>query len=391
MSTPKQNRLVEWATIASLLLVVVGIPLAQAVNDLRKEGKLHLLDLFTRFPSKENLHGWDAEARDRSIFGSAIRPKLLQMQYDLFGNAGAKAVVGKDGWLFYRPDVEFLVRPRMDQERFFLGTFDTMVGGKRVNVKSPLVAIRDVNRQLAARGIHLVVIPVPGKPTIYPEMLSGAMVDSSSSPTLMLLDSLRASGVDAVDLVTPLRQAKKVSKKDLYLHRDTHWSPAGVAVAADVISNRLLALPGVVARRDTTRYHHRDTTIERWGDICEMSALPKRREIWKSESVTASRVVDSAGASYSDSDSAAVLWLGDSYSRIYQTDEPKAAGIIAQVAKGIGQPLSSVVNDGGASTVVRRKLNQKPQLLKHAKVVVWEFVERDIRYGDKGWVLEELP
>ena len=391
MDTPKTNRLAQWATIVCLLAVVVGIPLTQAVSDFRKEGKLHLVDLFTRFPSKENLHGWDAEARDRSIFGSAIRPKLLQMQYDLFGNAGAKAVVGKDGWLFYRPDVEFLVRPRMDQERFFLGSFDTMVDGKRVNVKSPLVAIRDVNRQLAARGIHLVVIPVPGKPTIYPEKLSGGTVDSSCSPTLMLLDSLKASGVDAVDLVTPLRFAKQTHAKDLYLHRDTHWSPVGVAAAAEMIAQHLLTLAPVSRRRDARKYWWRDTTIERWGDICEMSALPKRREIWKTESVTASQVVDSALAPYADSDTAAVLWLGDSYSRIYQTDEPKAAGIIAQVAKGIGQPMSSVVNDGGASTVVRRKLHQKADLLKHAKVVVWEFVERDIRFGDKGWALEELP
>lgn len=383
--------MVEWAAIASLLAVVVGVPLTQAVSDFGKEGRVHLVDLFTRFPSKENLHGWDAEARDRSIFGSAIRPKLLQLQYDLFGNAGAKAVVGKDGWLFYRPDVEFLVRPRLDQERFYLGSFDTLVDGKRVNVKSPLVAIRDVNRQLAARGIHLVVVPVPGKPTIYPEKLSGGTVDSIHSPTLMLLDSLKASGVDVVDLVTPLRKAKSTAKVDLYLHRDTHWSPAGVAVASGVISSHLLALPQVASRRDASRYLHRDTTIERWGDICEMSALPKRREIWKTESVTASQVVDSARTPYADSDTAAVLWLGDSYSRIYQTDEPKAAGIIAQVAKGIGQPLSSVVNDGGASTVVRRKLLQKANLLKHAKVVVWEFVERDIRFGDKGWALEELP
>ncbi len=391
MDNPRQTKLAEWVAIGSLLAVVVGIPLYQAVSDFRKEGRVHLVDLFTRFPSKENLHGWDAEARERSVVGSAIRPRLLQLQYDLFGNAGSKAVVGKDGWLFYRPDVEFLLRPRMDQERFFLGSFDTVVDGKRVNVKSPLVAIRDVDRQLKAKGIHLVVVPVPGKPTIYPEKLAGGEVDSLHSPTLMLLDSLKASGVDAVDLVTPLRRAKKSTSVDLYLHRDTHWSPAGVAVAANAISSHLLALPAVSALRDSSRYGLRDTTIERWGDICEMSSLPRRRDIWKTETVGAFQVVDTSKAPYADSDTATVLWLGDSYSRIYQTDEPKAAGIISQVALRIGQPLSSVVNDGGASTVVRRKLHQKAKLLEHAKVVVWEFVERDIRFGDKGWALEEMP
>jgi hypothetical protein len=86
-----------------------------------------------------------------------------------------------------------------------------------------------------------------------------------------------------------------------------------------------------------------------------------------------------------------VLWLGDSYSRIYQTDAPKSAGVISQVALRIGQPLASIVNDGGASTVVRRQLQRKAGLLANAKVVVWTFVERDIRFGDGGWALEPLP
>jgi hypothetical protein len=178
---------------------------------------------------------------------------------------------------------------------------------------------------------------------------------------------------------------------DLYLHRDTHWSPSGVDIAARAIATRLLDIPEVAARRDTSRYRARDTVVERWGDIAEMSALPRRRDIWKTESVTAHRVEDSSGGAYADSDSAAIVWLGDSYSRIYQTDAPGAAGVIAQVAHLTGQPLSTIVNDGGASTVVRRTLARKPQLLEHAKVVVWEFVERDIRFGEKGWSLEPLP
>ena len=155
--------------------------------------------------------------------------------------------------------------------------------------------------------------------------------------------------------------------------------------------NLLLAIPEIASLRDTSRYVARDTSVERWGDICEMTALPRRRDIWKTESVTIARVMDSTGAPYADSDTSAILWLGDSYSRIYQTDAPKAAGIVAQVALRTGQSVASVVNDGGASTVVRRKLLQKPGLLRHAKVVVWEFVERDIRFGADGWALEAVP
>jgi len=390
MSLFRNPRLVEWTAIGSLAAVVAGIPLWQAAHELRTRGRAHVVALFTRWPTKENLHGWDRQARDNSLAGSSVRPRLLQLQYDLFGDAGPKAVVGRDGWLFYRPDVDYLALPGIRDPRFYLGSFDTTVAGTRANLRDPLVAIRDLHRQLAARGILLVVVPVPGKPTIYPEKLAGTETDIEASPTLALLDSLRASGVAAVDLVRPLRAAKKTSPVDLYLHRDTHWSPAGVDVAARAVADRLLAVPAVAASRDGARYRGRDTLVDRWGDIAEMSALPRRRDIWKTESVTARRIEDASGRPYADSDSATVVWLGDSYSRIYQTDAPGSAGIVAQVARLVGQPLASVVNDGGASTVVRRKLARKPQLLERAKVVVWEFVERDIRFGDKGWSLEPL-
>lgn len=391
MSPFRNPRLVEWTAITSLLAVVAGIPLWQAAHEFRDRGRVHLVSLFTRVPTKENLHGWDRQARDNSVVGSFVRPRLLQLQYDLFQDAGPKAVGGRDGWLFYRPDVEYLAFPGPRDPRFYLGSFDTTIADRRVNLRNPLVAIRDLHRQLAARGIVLVVVPVPGKPSIYPEMLTGSDVDIEASPTLAMLDSLRASGIAAIDIVRPLRAAKSPNGPHLYLQRDTHWSPSGVEVASRAIAAHLLGIPAVAARRDSTRYGARDTTVERWGDVAEMSALPRRRDMWKTESVTASRVVDSAGDPYADSDTAAVVWLGDSYSRIYQTDAPGAAGVIAQVARLTGQPLSSIVNDGGASTVVRRTLARKPRLLEHAKVVVWAFVERDIRFGDKGWSLERMP
>jgi hypothetical protein len=77
--------------------------------------------------------------------------------------------------------------------------------------------------------------------------------------------------------------------------------------------------------------------------------------------------------------------LGDSFLRIYQQDEPGSAGLVAHLAKALQQPLTSLVSDGGASTLVRQELYRRPALLQGKKVVVWEFVERDIRLGAEGW------
>jgi hypothetical protein len=53
--------------------------------------------------------------------------------------------------------------------------------------------------------------------------------------------------------------------------------------------------------------------------------------------------------------------------------------------------VAAIVNDGGASTLVRQELHRRAALLTNKKVVVWEFVERDIRFGTEGWQLVPLP
>jgi hypothetical protein len=79
------------------------------------------------------------------------------------------------------------------------------------------------------------------------------------------------------------------------------------------------------------------------------------------------------------------LLLGDSFSRVFQTDRPGAAGLIANLAWELGTPLASLVNDGGASTLVREQLARQPGLLDGKKLLIWAFVERDVRFGTRGW------
>jgi hypothetical protein len=139
------------------------------------------------------------------------------------------------------------------------------------------------------------------------------------------------------------------------------------------------------------RFSLKDTIVERWGDIAEMTKVPDRRKIWAAEKVDAHQVLDLAAEKpYQDDPASPVLWLGDSFSRIYQTDTPGSAGVIAHVAFHLNRPLASIVNDGGASTVVRQQL-ARGDLLQGKKLVVWTFVERDLRFGSKGWALTALP
>jgi hypothetical protein len=117
-----------------------------------------------------------------------------------------------------------------------------------------------------------------------------------------------------------------------------------------------------------------------------MLQVPRIERALGSERLACLQVVQSdSGTPYRDAPESKVLILGDSFLRIYEQDEPGAAGFIAHVARALGQPLTAIVNDGGASTLVRQQLARRPTLLINKRLVIWEFAERDIRYGTEGW------
>jgi hypothetical protein len=156
------------------------------------------------------------------------------------------------------------------------------------------------------------------------------------------------------------------------------------------VARRLAASGWVSPGR--TEYQQRVAPVQRLGDLLRMlqSALIEKSSV--AETVPCVQVLgDEATQPYRDQADSEVLVLGDSFLRIYQQDEPGAAGFIAHLARELSQPLTSLVSDGGASTLVRQELYRRPGLLKNKRVVVWEFVERDIRLGTEGWQQVPLP
>jgi len=119
---------------------------------------------------------------------------------------------------------------------------------------------------------------------------------------------------------------------------------------------------------------------------------PRIEGLYKPQPMNCTQVVNTeTGKLYEDDPNSPVLVLGDSFLRIFERDEPGSGGFIAHLAYHLGFGLTSLVNDGGASTLVRQQLARKPTLLQGKKVVVWEFVERDIRFGTEGWQVIPLP
>jgi hypothetical protein len=207
-----------------------------------------------------------------------------------------------------------------------------------------------------------------------------------------LLRGLKDAGIEVVDLFDIFAKAKtnNAGSGALYLVQDSHWSPAGIEIASDAAANRLFERGWIKPRSKTYRAASR--AVQRVGDVLRMLQIPSLETRVKPEKIVCSQVLQtSEGKVYADSKDSEVLVLGDSFLRIFEQDEPGAAGFIAHLAHKLQQPVTSLISDGGASTLVRQELFRRPALLKGKKVVLWEFVERDIRFGTEGWQRVPLP
>jgi hypothetical protein len=373
----------ESVLVSVVFLAVIAAPgLIQTAAELRSGETPRALDVFRQPPTAPNLHRYEERLEESSLTVKRTRPWMQYLQWRLLADAGEKAVVGRHGWLFYRPSVRYMIERWSDTSRGDSG--------------DPLPAIRSFHDQLQARRIRLLIVPVPNKESVYPEMLAARAEGAGvvvSETTRRLLDQLERSGIEYVDLFEEFRRVRqRESRSDsrrLYLAKDSHWSPEGARVAAVAVARRVLA--GGTAARGDRAYAERPVTVRRIGDLVEMLRVPQIERALEPENLECRQVVQpDTGTPYRDATDSEVLILGDSFLRIYEQDEPGAAGFIADLARELGRPLAAIVNDGGGSTLVRQELARRSSLLVNKKLVIWEFAEREIRYGSEGWKIVPL-
>lgn len=374
----------NWALIVLFLAIIAAVPLIQILRELRQEDGVRAFEVFSEVPTSANLRAYERNMETANWAPRLSRPWLQFAHFAWLKDGGEKAVLGSPGWYFYKPGLNYmLARPEAAQP------------ANATN--DPVAAIVDFRDQLAAHGIRLLVMPVPNKDSIYPDRLTSraeTLHGGVTPRTRELMERLRAAHVEVVNLFNEFSEARQQSgstpEVPLYLAQDTHWSPAGVALAAKAVARRLTALGWV--QPGQIEYGERAAPVQRLGDILRMMQSPIIERSLRPESVSSVQVVRrDDGEPYKDEADAEILVLGDSFMRIYQQDDPNSAGFIAHLAKELKQPMMSLVNDGGGSTLVRQELCARPVFLKNKKVVLWEFVERDIGIGLGGWKLVPLP
>src|ERR1041384_2753492 len=93
----------------------------------------------------------------------------------------AAAVAGSDGWLFFGGELRLL-----SVGKFWGDDARKVSRAHKPELADPIPAILDFQQQLKARGIELLVVPVPPKAAVYPEKIVAGYNAAANDPAAML-------------------------------------------------------------------------------------------------------------------------------------------------------------------------------------------------------------
>jgi alginate O-acetyltransferase complex protein AlgJ len=360
----------------------------------RSQGRHGLGRLWQSLATTAEIEAFADELVKGSVISNAVRPQL-QAALCRAGAGNEKAYMGRDGWVFYRPDVDYLTQrgfldPDVLRARSRWGTTQIQA--------DPRTAILHFRDQLKARSIELIVLPVPCKPVIHPEKFSrrydGSSVVQNASYGQFLRD-LESGGVRVVDVTPALIQAKRDTRQAQYLATDTHWTPQAMELVAAGLAEAVREAAGV-PRAAAPAYARGEAAVTSQGDVARMLRLPPDSDLLPAETATLRPVRAADGSPWQPSPQAAVLLLGDSFTNIYSLGEMgwgSAAGLAEQLSYQLQAPVDLLArNDAGAYAtreMLRQRMTTGPDVLAGKKVVIWQFVTRELAVGD--WKIIDLP
>lgn len=238
-------------------------------------------------------------------------------------------------------------------------------------------ALADMSRQLQSRGIHLVVVPIPSKASIYPDKVRRNYA-FGAGPDLNLdhhrwFEALRTANVDTVDLVDRFWSERHREQNDpsaaTFTIADSHWTWHGIELAADEIANHIEPhLTGVSrtsgVRRTMIRRPRPNDLISRLrGDV--PTEVEQRAVLLNGNGKTV----------LADDPAAPVLVIGDSFADI-AVDEGSGLAQAIEYATGVSTRSAAIF--GGSVFTMRAPLANPEMVNPNVRVIVFAFAIRHV-------------
>lgn len=273
------------------------------------------------------------------------------VNYKLQHDIKNKVVFGRGGWLFWQPELEYVVNPLPLDNVHTVAVFDST---------------------LRAHGMALFVVPIPNKIDIYPEKFTSVPAPHPVKKEMPeVIAALAAAGVRVIDLVPAFEAAK--SRIQVFDAFGTHWTAAGIELAAQVIGRRIDSALGCRGISRSTLYKINDTILVTHGDLLD-KIHDDTNYTWYPFHVK--RVVCPDGSLYTDDRNSEILILGDSF-----VDHGRwwNANLGAQLSRMIGHPtrtyFSLLANTEGPCMY-----QHKPSVFPKNGIVIWAFTSRVLQY-----------
>lgn len=396
------SRSLAWALVALFVTVIVTVPIVDVVTGrtfqtgvtassvaavgpvIRQQGWLAGSRALLR-----QMHQLEDGLERKSWLGAALLPQT-QRVLSALGVGNEKVYIGSDRRLYYTPDVQyvtgsaFLDRGVLERRR---------LGGaawEEAPHPDPLPALADFQRQLAARGIALVVVPTPVKPMIDPEGLGRSQpfpLENASWPAF--LRRLRDAHIEVFD-PAPLLAREKAAQggQPQYLRTDTHWTPQAMELVAQQLADKVRAV-GHLAPPAGVGLFRQPQSVANSGDLAALLTLPPTDPLKEPERATIQRVETAEGSPWRADPRSEVLLLGDSFTNIYSQSDlgwGTGAGLAEQLSYDLGHPIDRLALNSGGALNTRQRLAQDlatgNDRLAGKKVVVYQFAVRELAIGD---------
>ena len=292
-------------------------------------------------------------------------------------------IIGRKGWFFFLPELQHLVA----------GPFWGENAKKVSNISNPdyadpLPAILDFKAQLDSVNIDLLLVPVPAKAAIYPEMLvTGTDIPIKRTELISLFSQhrqfyrlLRQKGVQVLDLTEVFLDHR--SKYQVYCRQDTHWSSHACLLAAKEIG-RTIGNPDWRKRAvNQTPYRLSTVQVEIVGDLGVSLSPASEKEV-----LTITVVSQDNGTTIKPCRKSPVLLLGDSHNLVFHAGGDmyvQGAGLADHLAHQLGFPVDLVAVRGSGATPARLSLFRRRDNLAGKRLVIWCFTVREFTEG-QGW------
>ncbi|MDY7094749.1 MAG: hypothetical protein SX243_17390 [Acidobacteriota bacterium] len=330
------------------------------------------------------------ELEDSSETAEGLRPWAQALLTGVLGSGNEEALVGRDGWLFFRPDVEYLTGPGFLDPAFLEARRRGAESWQVPPEPDPRPALAGLAEALAERGISLLLVPAPAKPMAEPGQLSSRFAESAAPPELQNASwkSFRAFLEEqGIEVYEPAPSS--------FLRTDSHWTPESVDQLARELAEWIEQRGLLPPPEEPSSWRRREVAVAGRGDLATMLELPSGSEILSPEEVTLQRVETTGGEAWSLDPASPVLLLGDSFTNVFSAEHlgwGDSAGLAEQLSFYLGRSVDRIsANDGGDLTVRRRLQGLPPKRFAPKRLVIYQLALRELAFGDWRVLEPALP